>query len=95
MIVDYNDVYELIRELYRINNPDDEDTDELTDDFLENYIYDYYCCEDFEKFYELIDDLLRFTPVLKSPLTGTLSHCFGVIEDKNTGLFRAIVKKDI
>jgi hypothetical protein len=94
-MVDYTDTYELIRELYRINNPDDEDTDELRDDFLENYVYDYCCCEDFEKFYELIDDLLRFTPVLKSPLTGTLSHCFGVIEDKDTGLFRAIIKKDI
>ena len=94
-MVDYTDTYELIRELYRINNPDDKDTDELCDDFLENYVYDYYCCEDFEKFYELIDDLLRFTPVLKSPLTGTLSHCFGVIENKDTGLFRAIIKKDI
>ena len=56
-MIDYNDVYELIRELYRINNPKDEDTDELTDDFLEGYIYDYYCCEDFERFYELINDL--------------------------------------
>lgn len=92
---DYNDVYELIRELYRINNPKDEDVDELCDDFLENYIYDYYCCEDFGRFCELINDLLRFTPLLKSPLTGTLSHCFGVIENKDTGLFRAIVKKDI
>lgn len=94
-MVDYYDVYELIRELYRINNPKDEDVDELCDDFLENYIYDYYCCEDFERFSELINDLLRLTPVLKSPLTGTLSHCFGVIEDQNTGLFRAIIKKDL
>jgi len=94
-MIDYTDTYELIRELYRINNPDDKDADELCDDFLENYVYDYYCCEDFEKFYELIDDLLRLTPILKSPLTGTLSHCFGVIENKDTGLFRAIIKKDI
>ena len=94
-MIDYVDVYELIRELYRVNNPKDENTDELTDDFLENYTYDYYCCEDFDRFYELINDLLKFTPVLKSPLTGTLSHCFGVIENKDTGLFRAIVKKDI
>lgn len=89
------DIYELIRELYRINNPKDEDIDELCDDFLENYIYDYYCCEDFERFCELINDLLKLTPVLKSPLTGTLSHCFGVIENPNTGLFRAIIKKDL
>lgn len=94
-MIDYYDVYELIRELYRINNPDDKNTDELTDDFLENYVYDYYCCEDFERFCELINDLLKLTPVLKSPLTGTLSHCFGVIEQKDTGLFRAIVKKNI
>ena len=94
-MINYVDVYELIRELYRVNNPKDENTDELTDDFLENYTYDYYCCEDFKRFCELIDDLLKFTPILKSPLTGTLSHCFGVIENKDTGLFRAIVKKDI
>ena len=94
-MTDYYDIYELIRELYRINNPKDEDVDELCDDFLENYIYDYYCCEDFERFRELINDLLKLTPVLKSPLTGTLSHCFGVIEDRNTGLFRAIIKKDL
>ena len=94
-MTDYYDIYELIRELYRINNPKDEDVDELCDDFLENYIYDYYCCEDFERFRELISDLLGLTPVLKSPLTGTLSHCFGVIENPNTGLFRAIIKKDL
>ena len=94
-MIDYNDIHELIRELYRLNNPKDEDIDELTDDFLENYTYEYYNCEDFERFCELIYDLLRFTPVLKSPLTGTFSHCFGVIENKNSGLFRAIVKKDI
>ena len=94
-MTDYYDIYELIRELYRINNPKDEDVDELCDDFLENYIYDYYCCEDFERFRELINDLLGLTPVLKSPLTGTLSHCFGVIENPNTGLFRAIIKKDL
>ena len=94
-MINYNDVYELIRELYRVNNPKDEDADKLTDDFLENYVYDYYYCVDFERFCELIDNLLKFTPVLKSPLTGTLSHCFGVIENKNTGLFRAVIKKDI
>lgn len=94
-MTDYYDIYELIRELYRINNPKDEDVDELCDDFLENYIYDYYCCEDFERFRELINDLLKLTPVLKSPLTGTLSHCFGVIENPNTGLFKAIIKKDL
>lgn len=94
-MINCDDIYELIRELYRINNPKDENTDELTEGFLENYTYDYYCCEDFERFCELIDDLLKFTPVLRSPITGTLSHCFGVIENKDTGLFRAIVKKDI
>lgn len=83
-MINYYYVYELIRELYRVNNPDDEDTDGLSDDFLENYVYDYYCCEDFERFCELIDDLLEFTPLLESPLTGTLSHCFGVIENENT-----------
>ena len=91
----YYDIYELIRELYRINNPKDENVDELTDDFLEQYTYEHYGCEDFEKFCELINDLLEFTPILKSPLTDTLSHCFGVIENKDTGLFRAIIKKDI
>lgn len=94
-MIDYVDVYELIRELYRVNNPKDENTDELTDDFLENYIYDYYCCEDFERFCKLIDDLLKFTPVSKSPLTGTLRHCFEVMENKDTGLFKIIIKKDI
>lgn len=92
-MIDYNDIYELIQELYRINNPDE--TDDLCDNFLEQYIYEHYSCEDFGDFCELINDLLKLTPVLKSPLTGTLSHCFGVIENKDTGLFRAIVKKDI
>ena len=90
-----DDIYELIRELYRMNIPSDADVDELCDDYLENFVYEYYCCEGFEGFCKLINDLLRFTPVLKSPLTGTLSHCFGVIENKDTGLFRAIIKKDI
>ena len=86
------DIYELIRELYRINNPDDEDIDNLTDTFLENYTYDYYECENFDRFCKLIDNLLELTPLLKSPLTGQLYHCFGTLE--SSGIFCVIIKKE-
>lgn len=85
-MIDYFDLEELVQTMAGYS--DDENFD--SDDYL-NTIYGI----DITTFNRIVEDLLPFTPVLKSPLTGKLSHCFGIIENPETGLFRAIIKKDV
>ena len=84
-MIDVFELQELLDDLFELDSPP-EDYDDL--------LFNAYGI-DFETFGVIIDDLINYTPVLKSPLTGTISHCFGVIENPETGLFRAIIKKDI
>lgn len=71
-------------------------TEELNyEDFDANiYLYNRYGI-DLVTFTRIVEHLIDFSPVLKSPITGTISHCFGEIENTETRLFREIVKKDI
>jgi len=88
-MIDIFEIEDLIQAIYEREEgdvPEDFDSSE--------FIYDTFGC-DYQTFVNIVEELIEFTPVLKSPLTGTLSHCFGVIENKDTGLFIAIVKKDI
>lgn len=85
-MINYFDLEELVRTM--ADKLDDERFDSDT------YLNDEYGI-DITVFNYIVEDLLPFTPVLKSPLTGKLSHCFGIIENPETGLFRAIIKKDV
>lgn len=88
-MIDIFEIEDLIQAIYeRVKGEIPEDFDSS------DFIYGAFGC-DYQTFADIVEELIEFTPVLKSPITRTLSHCFGVIEDKDTGLFRAIVKKDI
>lgn len=90
-MIDMFEIEDLITAIYEKEEGKEPDTEKF-DSW--DYLVTKYGC-DYETFANIVEELLEFTPILKSPITGTLSHCFGVIEDKNTGLFRAIIKKDI
>ena len=90
-MVDIFEVEELVQYIYEKVEGKEPNLDEFNADayLLERYSIDLIT------FTVIVNDLIDFTPILKSPLTGTLSHCFGVLENPETGLFKAIVKKDI
>ena len=90
-MIDIFEVDDLIQHIYEKVEGKEPNMDEFDSD---TYLNDRYGV-DFITFSAIVADLLDFTSVLKSPITGTLSHCFGVIENPETGLFKAIVKKDI
>lgn len=88
-MIDIFEIEDLIQAIYEKEEGD------IPEDFdSSEFIYAIFGC-DYQVFTDIVEKLIDFTPVLESPLTGTLSHCFGVIENPKTGLFRAIVKKDI
>lgn len=90
-MVDIFEVEELVRYLYEKVEEEEPNLDEFDAD---KYLLERYSI-DLLTFTVIVNDLIDFTPILKSPLTGTLSHCFGIIGNKETGLFIATVKKDI
>lgn len=90
-MIDIFEVEDLVQYIYEKVEGKEPNMDEFNSD---TYLNDRYGI-DIITFSTIVEDLIDFTPVLKSPLTGTLNHCFGVIENPETGLFRAIVKKNI
>ena len=88
-MIDIFEIEDLIQAIYEKEEGD------IPEDFdSSDFIYNVFGC-DYQAFADIVEKLIDFTPVLKSPLTGTLSHCFGITENPETGLFKAIVKKDI
>lgn len=71
------------------------DYDSIIDNYGGSVIYDMFydkygiTIEDFE---HLLQDLIKFTPSWKSPITGELYQGF-VISENNKGLMRAIIKE--
>lgn len=88
-MIDIFEIEDLIQAIYE---REEGDIPEDFDSF--EFIYNVFGC-DYQAFADIVEKLIDFTPVLESPITGTLSHCFGVVENPETGLFKAIVKKDI
>jgi len=86
----YCDVQELACKMLNL----DYDTlvDEGREDEIENAIYDNFEI-DMEQFYDIVKELIRFTPVLSSALTDTKFHAFG--EATPNGGFLAIVKEEV
>lgn len=85
------EIEDLIAAIYEKEEGEEPDIEEF-DSW--DYLDARYGC-DYQAFADIVEKLIDFTPVLKSPLTGTLSHCFEIIENKDTRLFRAIIKKNI
>ena len=90
-MVDIFEVEELVQYIYEKVEGKEPNLDEFNAD---TYLLERYSI-DLITFTVIVNDLIDFTPILKSPLTGTLSHCFGIIGNEETGLFIATVKKDI
>lgn len=90
-MIDIFEIEDLIAAIYEKEEGEEPDMEKF--DSLD-YLDTKYGC-DYQTFADIVEDLIDFTPVLKSPITGSLSHCFGVIENPETGLFTAIVKKNI
>lgn len=71
------------------------DYDSIIDNYGESVIYDMFYEEygiNLEDFEHLLQDLIKFTPSWKSPITGELYQGF-VIPENNKGLMRAIIKE--
>ncbi len=60
------------------------------EDIIERMFYDKYNIT-IEEFRCIINDLIKFTPTWKSPITGDLYNGF-VVKENNSGLMRAIIK---
>ena len=86
----YWDVQELACKMLNL----DYDTlvDEGREYEIENAIYDNFEIG-MEQFYDIVKELIRFTPVLSSALTDTRFHAFG--EATPDGGFLAIVKEEV
>jgi len=75
---------------YRAMGNTSEETDkQINDGDIDEAIFDKYDCS-FETYCQIVEDLIKFTPVFESPLTKTKFHAF---VDASEGL--AIVKEDI
>ena len=75
---------------YRAMGKTDEEAEkEINDGDIDQAIYDKYDCS-FETYCEIVKDLIKFTPLVGSQLTGKKFHAFVDIEQQ-----RAIVKLDV
>ena len=68
---------------------DDEAEKEINDGDIEQAIFDKYEIG-FEQYCAIVKDLIKFTPLVSSPLSGTNFHAFVDVEQQ-----RAIVKLDV
>ena len=69
----------------------DKIVDEGREDEIEEQLYEKYEIS-MENFLCIADDLIKLTPLVKSEMTGTLYHAFGVAEGN---AWRAIAKESI
>ena len=86
----YWDVQELACKMLNL----DYDTlvNEGREDEIDNAIYEKFEIG-MEQFYDIVKELIRFTPVLSGGLTDTKVHAFG--EAMPNGGFLAIVKEEV
>lgn len=72
---------------YRAMGKTDEEAEkEVNDGDIDQAIYDKYGC-DFETYCKIVKDLIKFTPLITSSLTGKIFHAFVDVEQQ-----RAIFK---
>lgn len=84
--MDYYDVIELASELINFELNDD-NFDKLEEEFYDKYEIGI------DSFTKLLEDLIKFTPTIESPITKTRYHAF--VKELGNGLCRAIIKEDI
>lgn len=84
--MDYYDVLELAAELVDFELNDD-NSDELEKEFYAKYEISI------DSFTKLLEDLIKFTPAVQSPLTKTWYHAF--VKELDNGICQAIIKEDI
>ena len=73
------------------------DYDSVIDNDLQETLYEEFYSEysiTLEEFQHLLNDLVKFTPSWKSPLTDKLYQGF-VVQEGNNGLMRAIIKEEV
>lgn len=83
--MDYYDIIDLAAELVEFELTYD-NVDELEEEFFAKYEISL------ESFSKLVEDLIKFTPIIKSPLTGTWFHAF--VKELSNGVNMAIVKEE-
>ncbi len=78
--------YDIEELAYRAMGKTEEETDALIDNGdIDDAVYEKYDCS-FDTYCQIVTDLIRFTPIVVSPLTGTEFHAF-----VDAGQQRAIV----
>lgn len=83
--MDYYDIIDLAAELVKFELTDD-NVDELEEEFFAKYEISL------ESFSKLVEDLIKFTPIIKSPLTETWFHAF--VKELDNGVNMAIIKEE-
>jgi len=85
-----NNKWDIEELAYRaIGKTDEEAEKEINNGDIEQAVYDKYECS-FETYCSIVNDLLKFTPLVSSPLTGKNYHAF-----VDTEQHRVIVKLDV
>lgn len=75
---------------YRAMGKSEKETEEqLENGDIDEALYDKYDCS-FEIYCDIVKDLIKFTPLVASPLTDTKFHAFVDVKQQ-----RAIVKLDV
>lgn len=67
--------------------------DEGNESYIEELFYEVYNVT-LEEFESILNDLVKFTPSWKSPISGEIYQGF-VIQENDTGLMRAIIKEKV
>ena len=78
MINEY-EVYDLVRELYYLENKEDitrEEADELDERRLEEWLYDRFEFGNWDDFVSFIDKLIELVPPIQTSFTGTRYYAF-------------------
>ena len=78
-MIDEYEVYELVRELYYLENKEDitrEEADELEYDRLQEWLYDRFEFGDWSEFVYFIDKLIELVPPIQTAITKTWYHAF-------------------
>ena len=76
---------------YMVSGNDESKVDQLIDDGQVEILLEDEFGIGLDTFAILLETLIKYTPVLESPLTKYRYHCFGTHE--KTGVFKAIIKK--
>jgi len=74
MSIEWRDVEELVGHVNGMS--EDEIEDMVNNDGVDDILMERYGVVDFDTYLEIVEDLLPFTPIIKTAMGGKLAHAF-------------------